>query len=284
MGPGRVAATLLGLALAFDTMFCPYLAPIAILLLACGLLPRRGVKVGRRAVKLAAGLVGCPLLALTLLVLAGMAASGAPLSVATFFLAVALIPSLALALYGLGLGVVPSLGARAVARVRVAAFSATAISAGSLLAALLIALALADPRFLSEVHVVHWGLARLPLPGWAIFIVGVAPGLFFLVLGAIALADFREVVGAIEGLPWSWIPRRSKAGQVFVLAFFALLVWVGPFISMRSLAEGVLASLAGVLVSSCGALVIVLIADHLTGKAVYERLRRRLRLLPAWRE
>ena len=254
------------------------------LLLAYGLLPRRGVKMGSRAVRLAAGLSGLPLLALTLLFLVGLAVSSAPLQVALFLLAVAFTPSLALTLYGLERGVIPSLDARIVARVRVSAFSAITISAGSLLTALIIAAVLADPRrFLSEL-VSWWGLYRLPLPSWAIAIMGVAiiimyaaSGLLFLVLGAIALADFREVVEVVESSPWSWIPRYSKTDQVLALAFSALLVWVGPFISMESWAKGFLASLSGVLVSSIGALLTALIADHPTGKAVYGRLRRRLK-------
>jgi len=85
--------------------------------------------------RLAARLIGCLLLAQSLLLLIGLAVDSAPASACVIPPGNSLHPSLALALYGLGRGVMLSLDARTVAHIHVSTFSAVAISAGDVLAA-----------------------------------------------------------------------------------------------------------------------------------------------------
>jgi len=127
---------------------------------------------------------------------------------------------------------------------------------------------------LSGMHKVGMEANKITLPDWILACASFSAGSFLSVLGTIALVKFRRVVERIEDYPRpAWIPKRSKAGQIFVLAISALIVGVGPFIFLKS---GVF--LAGAVTSLLGAYLMLLIVDQQALKAVYEELMAFLRL------
>ncbi|RLG59152.1 hypothetical protein DRN86_04675 [Candidatus Geothermarchaeota archaeon] len=274
MSSDRVAATLIGLALVLNFPLCLFIAAFVILLLVYGLFPRRGVRVSSKVVKIASKVVGCSALALSLLLLAGLLIVSAPLSVMVMFLTVFLVPSAALTLYGFEIGVVPRFSTKVAAYIRasIVALVTLALGLGTIIA--YVDLILSDVEFLSKIHEVGIEAAKAMLPGWILALCDFALGSFLFALGAIALVCSKRVVEKIKNSPRpAWIPGRSKAGQVFVLAFSALLIGVGPFIYLKSKVF-----LAGALISFLGAYCTLLIVDQPALKATYKELRAILKL------
>jgi len=274
MSSDRVAATLIGLALTLNFPLCSSSAALVIPLLVYGLFPRKGIRMSSRAVKVAGKTAGCSARVLSLLLLAGLLMVGAPPWVALMFLVIFLMPSIALTLYGFEIGVVPRSSVKVATYMRalIVALTTLALGLGTIVA--YADLMLSDVEFLSEVHEVRIGTAKIVLPGWILACTSFAFGSFLFAHGAIALVNSKRVVKRIEDSPRpAWIPNRSKTGQVLVLAFSALLIGVGPFISLKS---GVF--LAGVLTSLLGAYFTLLIVDQPALKVVYEELKASLRL------
>ena len=274
MSSDRLAATLIGLALMLNFSLYPSIAAFVIPLLVYGLFPRRGVRMSSKVIKVASKAVGCSVLAFSILLLAGLLMVSAPSWVVIMFLVVLLIPSVALTLYGFEIGVVPRFSAKVAAYVRasIVALVTLVLGLGTIMA--YVDLILSDIGFLSKVHEVGIGAAKATLPGWVLALCGFALGSFLFALGAIALVCFRRVAERIKNsLRPAWIPSRSKAGQVFVLAFSALLIGVGPLIYLKSEVF-----LAGALPSFLGAYFTLLIVDQPALKATYKELRATLKL------
>jgi len=274
MSSDRVAATLIGLALMPCFPLCPSIAAFAISFIVYGLFPRRGVKIRSRAARLVGKTVGCLALALSLLLLAGLLMTDAPLWVAVASLMIFSMPSAALTLYGFEIGVVPRFSVKVAAYTRVLIVALIPLALGLGIIVAYADLMLSGMEFLSEMHEVGMGATKIMLPGWILTCASFSVGSFLFVLGAIALVNFRRVVERIEGSPRpAWIPKRSKASQVFVLAISALIAGVGPFIFLKS---GVF--LAGAVTSLLGAYLTLLIVDQQALKAVYEELMAFLRM------
>lgn len=274
MSSDRVAAALTGLALMPCLPMCPSIAALAIPSLIYGLFPRKSVRIRSRAVRFVGKMVGCLALALSLLFLAGLLMADAPIWVVLASLMIFLIPSAALALYGFEKGVLPRFSVKAAAYMRVLIVALIPLALGLGIIAAYADIIFSGMEFLSGMHEVRMGATKITLPGWILACASFSAGSFLFVLGAIALVKFRRVVERIEGSPRpAWIPKRSKAGQVFVLAISALILGVGPFIFLKS---GVF--LAGAVTSLLGAYLMLLIVDQQALRAVYEELMAFLRM------
>jgi len=263
-----VAAALTGLALMPCLPMCPSIAALAIPSLIYGLFPRKSVRIRSRAVRFVGKMFGCLTLALSLLLLAGLLMANAPLWVVLASLMIFLIPSAALALYGFEKGVLPRFSAKAAAYMRVLIVALIPLALGLGIIAAYADIILSGMELLSGMHEVRMGATKITLPDWILACASFSAGSFLFALGAIALVKFRRVVERIEGSPRpAWIPKRSKASQVFVLAISALILGVGPFIFLKS---GVF--LAGAITSLLGAYLTLLVVDQPALKATYEEL------------
>ena len=268
MSSDRVAATLIGLALMPCLPLCSSIAALAIPSLIYGLFPRKSVRIRSRAVKFVGKMVGCLAFALSLLLLAGLLMVDAPLWVVLASLMIFLIPSAALALYGFEKGVVPCFSVKAAACMRVLIVALIPLALGLGIIAAYADIILSGMKLLSGMHEVRMGATKITLPDWILACASFSAGSFLFVLGAIALINFKRVAKRIEGSPRpAWIPKRSKASQVFVLAISALIISVGPFIFLKS---GVF--LAGAVTSLLGAYLTLLVVDQPALKATYEEL------------
>jgi len=277
MSSDRVATTLIGLALMPCFPLCPSTAALAIPLIVYGLFPRKGVRIRSKAVRLLGKTVGCLALTLSLLLLAGLMMTSAPRWVVLASIVIFSIPSAALTLYGFEIGVILCFSVKVAVymRVLIVALIPLALGLGIILA--YADLMLSGMEFLSGIHEVGMGATKIILPGWILACTSFLIGSFLFILGAIAIVNFKRVAKRIEGSPRpAWIPKRSKASQVFALAISALIIGVGPFIFLKS---GVF--LAGAITSLLGAYLTLLVVDQQTLKAACEELKTVLRLGPS---
>jgi len=274
----RVAAILIGVVLTlFNLPRCWLSTCLIIPLMLYGLLPRRGVKVDSKVIRIVGRVIGCLTLAFSFLLVVCLLMVNAPPWVVSMFSILFITPSLSLTLYSFELGVIPQLNPKASAciRVLVVAFVILALGFSLLVAYIDVAL---SPGFLTGWYEIEWptraGHTKVTLPGWAIISLTLALSIFLLALGFIALVKFKHIAEEAEDtLQPGWVRGRSKIGQILILAFAALLIGLGPFIYMES---GVF--LAGFMITAFGAYLTLLIVDLPTLQSVYKELKATLKL------
>lgn len=272
----RCAAALAGFALLAAVPLAWPAAVPAVALVSCGLLPRRGVRVGSRLVRAACKLAGALLLALSLPVVPYVALDN-PLALPAL-LCTLVIPALAIALYGFEVGVVPRLGAKAAAYARALAAALALSVVGLAVIASYAETAVSDPAFLTERHKVTvptlTGPREVEVPDWALFSAAVGLGLFLSAPGLVALARLEHFASSLEKVPGTgWFPGvGGKATQLFLLVVSASMIGVGPVIYSES---GVLLAALGV--SAFGAFLMLIAADLRALQTAYRELKAALR-------
>lgn len=268
MSLSRAAALLAGLALAAPSRASLILAVLALALVTYGLMPRRGARAGSKLARIACGVLGLALLALSLppALLAAVENPGVLPAVLCFLL----IPGLALTLRGFGVGVLPRLSARAAARARALASALITSVLGSAILVTYVPVVASEPGFLWELHDFEMpgpaGHAHVRVPGWLLLCVALSLGSLLAIPGFASLARLGCLAKVLERAPMpGWAPDLGgKAAQAFALAVAAALIGTGPLIYSKSGEP-----LAALLVSAFGALLMLVVVDAPVLTAAY---------------
>jgi len=105
------------------------------------------------------------MLILSMLLFAGLAMINAPLSVILVFIIILLIPSFALALYGLEIGIIPRLNMKIRVYIRASFIAFVTLILGLGIVIAYTSLIISDIGFLVKVYYIKLELTKVTLPG-----------------------------------------------------------------------------------------------------------------------